>query len=98
MITKEYSKTGRSCKVTFVLPPHVESTTASVCGEFNDWAQDSHPLKRRKDGTFSTTVAIKPGTQYRFRYLIDGERWENDEQADAYLPNSFGSDDSVVQV
>jgi hypothetical protein len=36
--------------------------------------------------------------QCRFRYLLDGERWENDWTADAYVPNSFGSDDSVVEV
>jgi hypothetical protein len=30
--------------------------------------------------------------------LIDGQRWDNDWAADAYLPNSFGGDDSVVDL
>ncbi len=55
-------------------------------------------MKRRKDGSFTLTISLKPGRQYRFRYLLDGERWENDRAADAYAPNPFGSDDSVVEV
>jgi hypothetical protein len=29
---------------------------------------------------------------------IEGERWENDWEADAYTPNEYGKDDSVVEV
>lgn len=98
MIKKEYSKTGRSCKITLDLPADVQARTASVCGEFNDWNQDANPMKRRKDGTFTASFSVKPGSQYRFRYLIDGERWENDWNADAYLPNEHGTEDSVLTV
>ena len=55
-------------------------------------------MKRRKDGSFSQTISLKPGQQYRFRYVLDGKRWENDWAADAYLPNPFGTEDSVVEV
>ena len=95
---KEYSKTGRSCRVTFELHPEASAGTAAVCGEFNNWDANQHPLKRRKDGSYSLTVSLKPGGEYRFRYLVDGERWENDWGADKYVPNEFGSEDSVVVV
>ncbi len=98
MIKKNYSKTGRSCRVTFELPPEVDAQMACLCGEFNEWDERSHPMKRRKDGSFTLTVSLTPGRQYRFRYLLDGERWENDWAADAYLPNPFGSEDSIVEV
>jgi 1,4-alpha-glucan branching enzyme len=55
-------------------------------------------MKRRKDGSYSTTISLKPGSSYRFRYLLDEERWENDWSADQYTPNEFGTDDSVVIV
>jgi hypothetical protein len=55
-------------------------------------------MRKLKDGTFSVTVKLEPGRAYRFRYLIDGTRWENDWRADRYEPNSFGGDDSVVVV
>ena len=98
MIKKEYSKTGRACKVTLELPAEVGAKTASILGEFNEWSGEATPMKRRKDGSFTATVSLKPGNQYRFRYLLDGEHWTNDDQADAYLPNQYGSEDAVLSV
>lgn len=98
MLKKSYNKSGKSCRVTFELPAEANAQVVTVCGEFNDWDQTAHPMKQRKNGSFSTTVSLKVGRQYRFRYFVDGQRWENDWNADAYLPNSFGDNDSVVNV
>ncbi len=98
MINKEYTKTRRSCRVTFELPPEVNAQSANLVGEFNEWDRNSNKMKRREDGGFTTTISLKPGNEYRFRYLLDGERWENDHAADRYMPNDHGSDDSVVVV
>ena len=98
MIKKTYPQTGGACQVTFELPPEVNAQTACLCGEFNDWNQTSHPMERGDDGSFSLAIALEPGRQYRFRYLLDGERWENDWAADGYVPNPFGSEDSLVEV
>ena len=95
---KNYTKTGKICRVTFSLPAESGAETVTLCGEFNDWNPESNPLKKRKDGSFSATVSLAAGQEYRFRYLVDGERWENDWAADKYLPNEFGSEDSVVIV
>ena len=98
MLKKSYSKTGRICRVTFKLPAEVGANTVALCGDFNEWNESSHPMKKLKDGSFSATASLESGGTYRFRYLVDGERWENDWEADEYLPNDFGSDDSVVKV
>lgn len=95
---KTYTKTGRSCRVTFELPREVGAQSVVLCGEFNGWDPGKHPLKRRKDGSYSVTVSLKPGRAYRYRYLLDGKRWENDWAADRYIPNEFGTQDSVVAV
>ena len=98
MLTKNYTPTGRACRVTFELPAEVAAQAAHLCGEFNEWNTASHPFKKRKGGGFTIEVTLKPGASYRFRYLLDGERWVNDEAADSYEPNPFGTDDSVVSV
>jgi 1,4-alpha-glucan branching enzyme len=95
---KTYSKTGTSCRVTFELPADAGAKSAALCGEFNEWDKSKHVLKRRKNGSFSTTISLKPGSEYRYRYWVDGERWENDWAADKYVPNEFGTEDSVVVV
>ncbi len=98
MLWKTYSDTGPVRQVTFELPPEVEAETACLCGEFNAWDQSAHPMERRENGGFTVTLFLEPGQQYRFRYLLDGARWENDWAADGYIPNPYGSDDSLVQV
>ncbi len=98
MIKKIYSETEPSWLVTFELPPEVNAQTACLCGEFDEWDKTSHPMERREDGSFTLTLSLQPERRYRFRYLLDGERWENDWAADAYEPNPFGSEDSVVQL
>ncbi|HNB53876.1 MAG TPA: isoamylase early set domain-containing protein [Anaerolineales bacterium] len=94
---KEYTKTGRSCKVTFECSP-ADAQEVVLLGDFNGWNSTETPMKRRKDGSFSATVSLKPGTEYRFRYLADGQTWLNDTAADKFVPNSFGTEDSVVSI
>ena len=98
MLKKAYTKTGRTCRVTFAVPAEVKAKKVALCGEFNDWNPKAHLLKRRKDGSFSLTVSLPTGRPYRYRYFVDGERWENDYAADDYIPNPFGSDDSVLKL
>jgi 1,4-alpha-glucan branching enzyme len=88
---------GRA-SVTFTLDPGVGAQTAAVCGEWNDWSAGADGMHRDAEGGFSLTVDLDAGRTYRFRYLLDDQRWENDWAADAYLPNSFGGDDSVVDL
>ena len=96
MLKKSYSKTKRSCRVTFKLP--TEGEEVALLGEFNEWQQDAHPMIKRKDGTFSITISLDSGKDYRFRYLKDGEDWLNDEAPDAYVLNRYGSQDCVVSI
>jgi hypothetical protein len=84
--------------VTFTLPSEVGAGDVALCADFNGWTAGSIPLSRGSDGAWQVTVPLEPGNTYRFRYLLDGERWENAWQADRYEPNPFGSDDSVIIV
>ncbi|HJS28207.1 MAG TPA: isoamylase early set domain-containing protein [Anaerolineales bacterium] len=98
MVRKEYTKTGRSCRVTFSLPTHSEAEKICLVGDFNEWNPSIHPMKRGKDGNYNVTISLKPGQAYDFRYLLDGKRWENDWEADGIRSNTYGSENSVVMV
>jgi len=87
---------GGKTSVTFELPPEVVAESVTLFGEFNDWSEGT-ALKKRKDGCFAVTLRLAPG-RYRYRYQLDGDRWENDWAADDYEPNDHGSDDSVLIV
>ena len=84
--------------VTFTLPGEVGAGHVALCGDFNNWTAGNIALKRGGDGSWQTTVPLEPGHSYHYRYLLDGERWENAWQADRYEPNPFGSTNSVIIV
>ncbi len=98
MLKKRFSKDGKKCRVTFELPAEAKAGTAVLCGEFNNWSKDINPMKKLKSGKFTVGVTLDAGKEYRFRYWLDGNRWENDWEADAYKPNKFGTEDSIVSL
>ena len=89
---------ARTVDVIFTLPGEVGAGNVALCGDFNDWSAENIALQRGSDGAWQVTLPLQPGRSYRFRYLLDGERWENAWQADRYEPNVFGSTNSVVIV
>lgn len=84
-------------KVTFVLPKEAveNAKTVAVLGDFNNW-QNGVVLTKQKDGSFKTAVELEKGRSYEYRFLINGEKWENDWAAEAYAPTPFGAYNSVV--
>jgi 1,4-alpha-glucan branching enzyme len=97
MMKKKPVANSNKVSVTFELPPDVSSDTVYVVGDFNNWDTASTPMKRLKDGTWSTTVRLAPGT-YRFRYYGADGSWYNDESADGSEPSGYGSDNSVIKI
>ncbi|HDH12388.1 MAG TPA: hypothetical protein ENG83_09400 [Nitrospirae bacterium] len=97
---KQYNKSGSKCKVTFRLPKEAspDAQKVTIVGDFNKWDISQTPMTRLENGDFLATLDLDSKREYRFKYLIDGNHWENDWHADKYVPNAFGSDDSVVIV
>lgn len=89
---------ARTVDVTFTLPGEVGAGNVALCGDFNGWSAEDIALQRGGDGTWQVTVALEPGHSYRYRYLLDGERWENSWHAERYEPNPFGGTNSVVTI
>jgi len=100
MLKKQYLKSKPVVKVTFSFPEAeageaTQARSVQLVGDFNDWT-DSTPMKRQKDGRFSVLLELEKDRAYQFRYLVDGQEWYNDWQADQYTPNPFNSENSVV--
>jgi hypothetical protein len=53
-------------------------------------------MTHQKDGTYRKRLQLPPG-QYRYKFLIDGQ-WFEDPEAEAQLPNAFGTLDSLVRL
>lgn len=99
MITRKPLAKGNATSVTFTLPANAAAESAVVVGSFNDWNDGAHPMKldKKKGVWASKAVQLKPG-RHSFRYLLDGQTWQNDEAADGTEATPFGSENSVLDV
>jgi 1,4-alpha-glucan branching enzyme len=95
MLTKRNLGRGK-VRVTFAMPPLEGVTSLAVVGDFNNWSITANPLKQDSDGGWSAAVTLDAGRTYQYRYFANGLEWHNDWAADAYVPNEYGSDNSVV--
>ncbi len=98
MIKKQFLKARPVCKATFTVPvADVQGKQVGIVGEFNNW-DVAAPINmtKKKDGTFSATVELPLDKHVEFRYLVDGQRWLNDSEADGNVTTPFGSENSVV--
>lgn len=98
MLKKNYTKTGQFCRVTFKVSPDVDAGKVVLCGDFNDWNKNATVMKPLKDGSFSITITLPANNSYRFKYYLGSHRWENDRDADGYIRNDFGSEDSLLSL
>ena len=97
MLTKRKMAKGK-VRVTFAMAPMDGVKQLNLVGDFNSWSGTATPMEKDKSGEWAVTLTLEGGREYQFRYLADGATWHNDWAADAYRPNEFGSDNSVVSL
>jgi len=94
MFKKKFLKT--KCKVTFELPTAIEGAEeVYLVGDFNNWDERATRMEKKRE-KFSVTIDLEPDREYQYRYLVNGNQWHNDWEADKYVPNPFSGDNSVI--
>lgn len=100
-IKKKVLKSKPFCKCTFSLPKAAapEAKLVTLVGDFNDWDEQSIPMKKLKSGDFKVDVNLPINAQYQFKYLVDSKTWVNDWDADDYVSaNGLDTENSLVSV
>jgi 1,4-alpha-glucan branching enzyme len=85
---------SRKRAVFRLFAPHAREV--ELCGNFNDWERARNPLKKDPAGVWKTQLLLTPGT-YEYRYVVDGEWWDDPEAADR-VPNGFGTQNCLRTV
>lgn len=99
-LAKQFVKSKSVYKVTFTVPAEAASEAKKVAlvGEFNGWnPEEAIALKKQKDGSFKASLELGAG-EYQFRYIPDDEKWENDWEADKYVPAGVDATENSVVV
>ena len=97
MILKQELEKGK-VHVTFTMPALEGVEKLRLVGDFNGWSEDANPMERGADGAWSVTLTLEAGRKYQYRYRDDLGQWHNDWTADEYVPNEFGSENSVLSL
>ena len=95
---KKYLKSKPICKVKFIAPNELcqSAKKLTIAGEFNDWDTSKNPLRKQKDGSYATIIDLETNKEYEYRFVLDGDRWENDYTADKYVANNFSFEENSV--
>ena len=96
MLKKRFLKSKNLVQVTFYAAAALNASEVCLVGDFNDWNETATPMKALKDGRFKIVLELDPDSEFQFRYLVNGDEWHNDWEADQYVPNPHGSDNCVV--
>ena len=99
-LKKSFSKDKKTCTVTFVVSKEAAqgAKTINLAGDFNSWSSTDTPLTLGNDGSFSVSLDLAADREYQFRYLIDGHKWEDDWNADKYIPAPYSNAENSVVI
>ncbi|MCX5692261.1 MAG: isoamylase early set domain-containing protein [Candidatus Omnitrophica bacterium] len=82
-------------KVTFKISAP-NANDVRLAGDFNSWDASDATLKKSKDGVWKRELTLKPG-RYEYKYLVDGQ-WQRDSFNNLFVVNTFGSENSVIEL
>ena len=91
MVTIQESN-GRKLRVTFTMPAIDRCNCLYLVGEFHGWNESVYQMQRDAYGTWSVTLELESGQEFRYRFrTCDGE-WLDDPA----VSHPFGSENSII--
>jgi serine protease AprX len=74
------------------------ASRVEVAGDFNGWGAGRTSLARGADGVWRGEIPLPGPGRYRYKLVIDGERWIEDPATGSREPDPYGGFNSVVEV
>ena len=98
--SRKSKRTARSSRqnviaTKFQLEAHA-AASVKLAADFTDWDKSPLDMSRGDNGVWSTTVPLPPG-DHAYRFIVDG-KWFNDPHCLEFIPNPFGTANSVKKV
>lgn len=69
----------------------------AVAGDFNRWQGDSTPMVPQGGGVWTIDLPLRPGT-YSYMFVVDGNLWVTDPDAETFRDDGFGNRNAVMRV
>jgi hypothetical protein len=72
--------------------------SVTIAGDFNDWDAEETPLLDTDgDGVWTGLIALRPG-MHKYMFVVNGERWVTDPEAESYVDDGFGMRNAVIAI
>jgi 1,4-alpha-glucan branching enzyme len=82
-------------RITFSLN-NPEAEKVILVGNFNNWNESTHQMKKYKEGVWKKIVMMTPG-RCEYKFLVDGH-WMLDPNNDQKCSNCFGSFNNFLNI
>lgn len=82
-------------KINFTLEAPT-ATKVMLAGDFNGWDSARTPLRKCNDRIWRKELKLKTG-RYEYKFFVDGN-WQLDPKNNNRIVNSFGSENSVIEI
>lgn len=93
MDTKKPKASSLKVSFTFNAP---DAKEVMVAGDFNNWNYSRTPLRRVDSNLWRRDLNLKPG-RYEYKFVVDGN-WISDPQNSNRVANSFGTENSIIEL
>lgn len=90
-------RTGAAAKLVSFEHFAPAARVVALVGDFNQWDSSKHPMKLGAGGQWQVAVRLKPGT-YQYKFVVDGDRWEEDAANPNKVVNEHGTSNSLCEV
>jgi len=75
------------------------ASQVAVVGDWNGWEPDKNRLSDPDgDGVWEITIKLQRGKEYRYQFLINGEKWIPDPHSPFQVEDGFGSKNSILHI
>ena len=107
---EEAAREQHEREALFFCPPRVngsklefnyhDDTAKSVAlvGDFNKWISTATPCGRNDDGVWSVQIDLLPPGRYRYKLVVNGERWIEDSANAMKEPDEYGGFNSILHI
>ena len=69
-----------------------------LSGDFNDWQSDKTAFIKQPNGFWRAEIKILPAGKYRYKIIVDGEKWTEDVSNGMKEADNFGGFNSILYV
>ena len=83
-------------RFTFEAP---QASSVYLAGDFNAWSGEGYTLRRASpDAPWEISVKLEKGKTYVYNFIVNGNTWIADPEAEARIDDGFGGSGSLLRL